>query len=113
MTASGVTSLISIMISSASRGPVQQFVPTRLAPASVRPDAAWAGLVPIMVRWPLAPFANAIVATTGLRETSFAAAIARVASFRSDMVSIKKKSTPACSINSAVRLNPSASCSAE
>ncbi len=85
-------------------GPVEQLAPTANAPIDVSTLAAVAASVPVGVT---NVSSNVIVITTGRPVASRAARSAAFASFRSDIVSIRRKSTPDSARTSAWARNES------
>ena len=77
-----------------SAGPSEQLMPTAAAPSEDSVRAATSGVVPRKVR---PSSSKVIVTTTGRPEFSRTASRAALASARSDMVSMTKRSAPAAS----------------
>ncbi|OPZ41316.1 MAG: hypothetical protein BWY94_02458 [Actinobacteria bacterium ADurb.BinA094] len=94
---------------------ISQLQPTRSAPAAVSAATACSGVTPIMVRKPLAAGLKAMLARTGRPPAAAtASSTAMVASVRSNIVSMLRRSTPpatkarACSLKVTRRASGSA-----
>ncbi len=82
------------MSGATSLGPSEQLMPTTLAPSELKVFAATSGVVPRKVR---PSSSKVMVQNMGRSEHSFAASTAALASARSAMVSMMKRSAPAAS----------------